>query len=53
MGVATSAGGKGVVVGNGGAGACCRWPCPSAGGMIATPEGMDGSVAGNSNFGGS
>lgn len=48
MGVATFAGGIGVVVGNG---ACCRWPCESGGGMTATPDGMDGRLDGNSNFG--
>lgn len=50
MGVATFAGGIGVVVGKG---ICCRWPCASGGGMIATPDGTDGSVDGNSNLGGS
>lgn len=48
MGVATLAGGIGVVVGNG---TCSRWPCPSGGGMTATPDGMDGKVVGSSNFG--
>lgn len=48
MGVATFAGGIGVVVGKG---ACRRWPCESGGGMTATPEGMDGRVEGSSNRG--
>lgn len=48
MGVATFAGGIGVVVGNG---ACSRGPCNSGGGMMATPEGMDGRLDGSSNFG--
>lgn len=50
MGVATSAGGIGVVVGNG---SCGRAPCVSGGGMTATPDGMEGSEDGSSNFGGS
>ncbi len=48
MGVATLAGGIGVVVGNG---ACSRGLCDSGGGMTATPDGMDGRLDGNSNFG--
>lgn len=50
MGVATSAGGIGVVVGNG-AGNRGAWA--SGCGITATPDGMDGSEDGNSNFGGS
>lgn len=49
MGVATFAGGIGVVVGNG---ACSRGLCGSGGGMMATPDGMDGRLDGSSNFGG-
>lgn len=48
MGVATLAGGIGVVVGKG---VCSRGPCDSGGGMTATPDGMDGRLDGNSNFG--
>jgi hypothetical protein len=48
MGVATFAGGIGVVVGNGG---CCRRPGASGAGMTATPDGMGGRLDGSSNFG--
>lgn len=48
MGVATLAGGIGVVVGNG---ACSLGLCDSGGGMMATPDGMDGRLDGSSNFG--
>ena len=48
MGGATFAGGIGVVVGNG---ACSRGLCDSGGGMMATPDGMDGRLDGSSNFG--
>lgn len=48
MGVATLAGGIGVVVGKG---ACSRGLCDSGGGMTATPDGMDGRLDGSSNFG--
>lgn len=48
MGVATSAGGIGVVVGNG---AGSRGLCESGVGMMATPDGMDGRLDGSSNFG--
>ncbi|MDO8973115.1 hypothetical protein [Reyranella sp.] len=48
MGVATLAGGIGVVVGKG---VCSRGLCDSGGGMTATPDGMDGRLDGNSNFG--
>lgn len=52
-GVATFAGGMGVVVGNGadGAGPKGLWPCESVGGMTATPDGIEGKVDGSSNFG--
>ena len=52
-GVATLAGGMGVVVGKGadGAGPKGRWPWESVGGMTATPDGIEGKVDGSSNFG--
>lgn len=52
-GVATLAGGMGVVVGKGvdGAGPRGLWPCESVGGMTATPDGIEGKVEGSSNFG--
>lgn len=49
MGVATLAGGMGVVVGNG---CCCRGLCASGAGMTATLDGMGGKLDGSSNFDG-